>query len=242
MNFIDYYFRNTPEDFKFKILGITHIFILVLTYIVVFAIYKKKDYLRDHEKLYDNILKLVAIVILFGQLTFLYFFFAKTSYGFEEGLPLFTCRIALYTAFFGIILNSSKLKGVTCYLGIIGGILAVIYPDMYEYAFPHALYVDFFLEHIIILWASCLFIFVEDFSFSKDEFVYAIFFTNIFLAISLVINYLLDSNYAYLARPPFAIEFFQKIPYPIFVIIIFATYDLLVLIVHKFCRHFKYKK
>ncbi len=242
MNFIDYYFRNGPEDFKFKIFGLTHIFILTFTFLGTYFIYKNRNYLKEHANLYKIILKIIALLVLFEQVSFLYFYFFKTNYGLEEGLPLFTCRIALYTAFFGIILNSSKLKGVTCYFGIIGGILAVIYPDMYDYAFPHALYVDFFLEHIIILWASCLFIFVEDFSFSKDEFVYALFFTNIFLAISLVINYLLDSNYAYLARPPFAIEFFQKIPYPIFVIIIFATYDLLVLIVHKFCRYFKFKK
>lgn len=242
MNFISYYFRNTPEDFQFKFFGGVHIFILVLTSLVAFLIYKNKNYLKECDNLYKSILKVIAFLTFFEQVSFIYFYFFKTDLGLEEGLPLFTCRIALYTTFFGIILNSKKLKGITVYYGIIGGILALFYPDMYHYAFPHVLYVDFFVEHISILWAACLFVFVEDFEFSKGQFYFALAFTNVFLAVSLIVDQVVDANYAYLLRAPFAIEFFQSIPYSLFVAVTFVTYNFLVWISQKFCSYFKYKK
>lgn len=241
MNFIKYYFRNAPEDFEFKIFGLSHIFILALTFSGAFIFYKNKHYLKDHGNLYKNILKAIALIIFLEQMSFLYFYFFKTDYGPEEGLPLFTCRIALYTTFFGILLRSKKLKGITVYYGIIGGILALIYPDMYRYAFPHVLYVDFFTEHILILWAACLFVFVEDFEFSKEQFYFALVFTNVFLVVTLIANQLMDSNYAYLVRAPFAINFFESIPYPLFVVITFAAYNFLVCLVQKICLYIKYK-
>ncbi len=242
MNFIDYYFRNAPKDFKFKIFGLTHIFILTFTFLSTYFIYKNRNYLKEHDNLYKIILKVIALLVLFEQVSFLYFYFFKTNYGPEEGLPLFTCRIALYTTFFGILFKSKKLKGITAYYGIIGGILALIYPDIYSYAFPHVLYVDFFTEHILILWAACLFVFVEDFEFSKKQFNFALVFTNVFLVVSLIVDQVMDANYAYLLRAPFAIKFFQSIPYPVFVVITFAAYNFLVWVVQKFCCYFKFKK
>lgn len=242
MNFINYYFRNAPEDFNFKFFGGVHIFILALTFLGTYFIYKNRNYLKERDNLYKNILRVIAFFALFEQGSFLYFYFCKTDLGLKEGLPLFTCRIALYTTFFGIILRSKKLKGITVYYGIIGGILALVYPDMYHYAFPHALYVDFFVEHIAILWAACLFVFVEDFEFSKGQFYFALAFTNVFLVVSLIADQVVDANYAYLLRAPFAIKFFQSIPYPVFVVIIFAAYNFLVWVAQKFCLYFKYKK
>ena len=242
MNFIDYYFRNAPENFKFNIFGLPHIFILALTFLGTYFIYKNKNCLKERDNLYKNILRVIAILVLFEQVSFLYFYFFKTDYGLEEGLPLFTCRIALYTTFFGIVLRSKKLKGITVYYGIIGGILALVYPDMYQYAFPHVLYVDFFTEHILILWAACLFVFVEDFEFSKKQFNFALAFTNVFLVVSLIVDQVVDANYAYLLRAPFAIEFFQSIPYPVFLVITFTAYNFLVWIVQRICIYIKYKK
>lgn len=242
MNFIKYYFRNASEDFEFKIFGLTHIFILALAFSVAFSIYKYKNFIRDHKNFYGNILRAMALIALLQQASFLYFSFYRTDFGLEEGLPLFTCRIALYTTFFGILLRSKKLKGITVYYGIIGGILALVYPDIYAYAFPHVLYVDFFVAHISILWSACLFVFVEDFEFSKEQFYFALVFTNVFLVVALIADQLMDSNYAYLVRAPFATQFFESIPYPLFVVITFAAYNFLVWLVQKICLYIKYKK
>lgn len=236
MNAWEYFFRVNEEDFVFQQFGTAHIVLLILMLTVGFLIYQYRYFFQRNEKLYRRILHGIAMMIFFQQLSFYYFYGSTGVFNVVDGLPLYTCRVALLTTMVGIWFRSDRCKTVTVYWGLIGGILPMIFPDLQPYRFPHAMYISFFVTHLSIFWASLFFVFVEEYRFKKETYRFMIFFANSVLMLSLIANVLFHANYGYLTESPVMKTYFAAWAYPIYLALAFAVYNLLLFSVYQIGR------
>ncbi len=242
MDFWHFFFRLEEDNFKFKQFGTVHLTMLCLMIIGALLIYKFRKNIRANKGIRKTLDMTFLLIILLQQSMFLYFYFILSPMDFKNGLPLYTCRIALYTTFFGILFNSYNLKSATIYLGLAGGIVPMIIPDLHPYAFPHILYVSFFVTHISVFWASLMFFIVDKYNFDKSGFIFMCKFINIVLLISIVANMLFDANYAYSSSSPVFKDFFEKLPKPLYFLIVAIVYNLANLIIYRVGNKLKLKE
>lgn len=232
MDTIKYFFRINEDQNRFESYSLTHLLLVVLMIGVSIILYLNRERIRNNKSL-DKIIKIVLMgLIIFQQGTFLYFNFVLKKNGLTEGLPLYTCRAALYTSFFALATNLKIPKAITAYWGFIGGIIPMISPDLDYYLWPHITVVNYFLTHFSIFWTGSYMLFVEEFKFTKNTLYINLIATNIFLTISLLANKLFNANYAYLSESPIFKDNVSKWPRLLYLVLIYVIYNLFVLLVH----------
>ncbi|CDZ74329.1 hypothetical protein ING2D1G_0134 [Peptoniphilus sp. ING2-D1G] len=241
MDFWNFFFRLEKDDFKFEKFGTVHLIMFCIMVIGALLIYKFRKNIRANKRLRKTIGLIFLLTILLQQSMFLYFYLVVSNIDLENALPLYTCRIALYTTFFGILLNSSNLKSATVYFGLAGGIVPMIIPDLQPYAFPHALYVSFFVTHFSVFWAALMFLFVDKYNFDKSGFVFMCKFVNVFLIASVIANIAFDANYAYSSSSPVFKGFFGSLPKPLYFLLVVIAYNLSNLIIYRVGNKLKEK-
>lgn len=242
MEKIKYFYRIEEDGYVFPKFSMQHfIIVLFLISICCFIIFFKESLIKDNKK--RKILKLIFLFLLiFQQINFLYFFVFIKGTGIYESLPLYTCRFAIYASIFAIITGSEKFKGLSVYLGMIGSFIAFLSPDLEKYSFPHILFINYFLTHFLIYSVALYYIIIEKYSFSKEGLKNTLLILNLYLFITLFIDMLLDTNYAYLKKSPVMIEKFNMIPKMIYTLLIFLIYNLSIILCHKFLKFIKERK
>ena len=182
----------------------------------------------------QKIIKIIFLIgLIFQQITFIYFSFFIKGDGIIDGLPLYTCRITVYVSIFALVLNSNKLKTVTIIWGIVGGILAMLVPDLHPYKWPHILYMNFFLTHILIFAIGMYFLLIEEVRPNTENKIFTYKFANIFLIMTLALNYILNTNYSYLRISPVYKDFFLKFNPILYAIFVIALYNIEIFIIMK---------
>ncbi|WP_071027150.1 TMEM164-related integral membrane acyltransferase [Peptoniphilus raoultii] len=228
----DYFFRLEEDGVRFKNFSLTHIVIVFFIFFCCYLIYKNRFEIRKDMKLNRGLRIFLIGLILIQQFIFYYFFLANAYYSIKDLLPLYTCRVALLAGLFALIFSSYKLKAINIYWGSIGGIIPLIVTDIMPYNFPHAMFISFFMTHAAILWTAAIFIFVDNYSFSAGDLKFMYYVANFQILFSLVLNDVLGANYAYLNESPIFTEYFASIPRILYLILVFAIYNLLIYIVY----------
>ena len=129
----------------------------------------------------------------------------------ENSLPIHLCDIAAYASAVALFLiarspaaNSLGKRNPlfeACYFWGLGGTLQALLTPVVDEAFPHPLYLIFFLMHGAIIWSVTLMIGVG--LRPRRGFVLRTFLlTDALAAVVLAINALLGTNYMYLCGPP----------------------------------------
>lgn len=236
MNAWEYFFRYEEDGVIFQKFGMEHILGIIYMLGIGYLIYHHRDSLKKNKKM-AGIVQGILILLMSVQL-FIYYYFYIASGHFTLGLnlPLYTCRITVICAILGILFHSEKLKTVTIYWGLIGGILSMIVPTVLPYAFPHAMYVNFFMIHILIFWAALFFLFVEGYSFDWKNLKFMFQFANIMLLACSVCNYFFGGNYSYLSESPVMTDFFAAWYPPVYQLLAFGIYNLLIGLVYFFAK------
>jgi len=108
------------------------------------------------------------------------------------------------------------------YLGIITSILALLFPGLDPFSFPHITQFSYFIGHLFLLWGSVYLLFIKKIGMSKEDFKKTIIFINVYHLLMLFINKIIDSNYAYMSSPPIEIGIkLSPLIYALSVIMIF---------------------
>lgn len=197
-NFIAYFFRVTPDGRDIVKFGLTHIIILIISFLGGILIYKMRDKLKGNEKL----LKIFIICLALQQAILYAWYFLGGDFSFKESLPLYDCRVAILSLIYGVFFKKEGFKRIGIYLGFVGSIVALLSPDLSGYLHPHYMWYSFFVGHAMLLWVTCYIFFVEEITISRETYMNVFIVTNI-LHISLIFfNRIIDSNYGYLSEPP----------------------------------------
>ncbi|HEM5490548.1 TPA: TIGR02206 family membrane protein [Streptococcus suis] len=167
----------------------THFGLLVLLFILL---YLTKRY---YTKTWFN--RLFWSILLF-QVISLYTWYVWAEFPLSENLPFYHCRLAILFLLFA---RKGDLKLYFSYLGLIGSLVAFIYPVFDHFPFPHLTFFTFVVGHYALAVLCLSYILTEghQFSLSRRE---RLSLTVMLHLVMLFVNWLTKGNYGYLTRLP----------------------------------------
>jgi hypothetical integral membrane protein (TIGR02206 family) len=224
---LKYFFRADPDMAVFPKFNLIHLVILmVLVAGIIWLLYMiKKKSPRVH-----RVYQILAVILCIEQVTHYSWYFFSLEFDATQALPLYSCRIAMLALIIGGILRSDVILLFGAYLGFLGGIVALVYPYIDPYAFPHITNFTFVIGHLVCTWLSIV-VLSEKVS-SKRQMVGVFVLLNIFLVITYVVNATVDANYAYLMWSPIAESYFLRWPHFLYVFCVYCTYVAIILLTY----------
>ncbi len=220
-----YLFRNKP-DFVSDIFGQWyHILFFVLFWLfiafIIFLYKKGKG---------ETALKVSAIVLLADQIIENTWFW--TAPYLEDPLPLYHCRIA--KVFFPLVVlffrKSKYFKQLLITIGLYGSIVALAYPNIDPFSFPHITNIDFFLSHYLIGAIAVLLVLIEKIKPTLRLVLSTQLSMLLFNCFLIVINLMTNKNYGFLFKPPLLPDLLGKLSLPAYTTLVCFVYALLGLI------------
>ena len=130
-------------------------------------------------------------------------YIAAGTWDVQYNLPIQLCGISsLICCVLPFIKKKKKLFEFVYYTGIIGGVMAILTPQMNYFDGTIRYYLNFYVSHSLII-ALPIFMFLHlDMKLPRLSWFKLWINLNILMAIIMPINFLLDSNYMYVNAPP----------------------------------------
>src|SRR3712207_929437 len=133
-----HFFRYEPDGIP--VLNMLLIRIVLIAFLVIAYRY------RSNRKL----LKSLLFASVAAQAFLLGWYIGDRALLIKEGLPLYHCRIAAIMMAVGCVLDKPKLSKFFAWLGLIGAMIAFVFPDPSPYTWPHLTNVTFIVTHYLI--------------------------------------------------------------------------------------------
>jgi len=173
---------------------IVYFFFLGLTIFSIYAIFTKKDFIRKHKKL---IYIIVTILLIWTQIARYFVVYLRGDFLLTENLPFYICRLSVVVLLYYVITKDKRVASFLFYWGATG-FAGILYPNgpMSNVA---NLTETFYIDHYLLSITPFFLLVYEGYKpVRKDLFiitgvVFAI------LTIFIPINYILGSDYFYLA-------------------------------------------
>lgn len=189
------------RDQVFEAYTIEHYLPLILialfgTSIIIIARSRFNEIQQSRCLFYISLIPFIGAFMLYPLATY------EGDINIKEDLPLHMCRaIALASPF--IVLKSSRYWIGVFYFWIMAGTLnANITPDV-EYGFPHWSYFSYWMMHSFLVIIPLYYVIVLKVKINTRDLWNAFIMMNAFVIVTLVVNFILDSNYMYTrAKPP----------------------------------------
>ncbi len=194
-----YFFRGEPDGFVFKAFSPIHLVIILALLVLMIIVYKYKNKLNP--KIFTSI---TMTVLLIDRIIMFYWYYTSGVLSLKDSLPLFTCRTAVYLLLLYFITKNKFIKSIAVYWSLFGGIVAFIYPSLFEYKFPHYTNFSFFIYHMLLILLGFSIVVFDNYQFDMKGFKNVAIFTVVYLIIVrfLVVNLIDGSNYCYLRESP----------------------------------------
>ncbi len=104
------------------------------------------------------------------------------------------------------------------FTGIIGASQAILTPNL-QYAFPHFRFIEYFIAHILLIWAPLFMTWVEGYRPTVQSIKRTMIFLNILIPIVSFVNYKTGGNYMFLAHKPETASLLDMLgPHPYYII------------------------
>ena len=121
----------------------------------------------------------------------------------QYNLPIQLCGISsLICCVLPFIKKKDKLFQFVYYTGVIGGIMAILTPQMNYFDGSLRYYLNYYVSHSLIIVLPIFMFLHLDLKLPKFSWFKIWVHLNILMAIIMPINFLLDSNYMYVNEPP----------------------------------------
>ncbi|MED0959241.1 TIGR02206 family membrane protein [Bacillus paramycoides] len=194
-----------------------HAIILCIMLVGIFLLYQYQDLLRQSEW---NITVRYAIAFLFiGSEIGLHMWEWKAGiFELDTSLPFELCTISLLLASIMIVTKSYRIYEIVFFIGIIGASQAILTPNL-QYAFPHFRFIEFFIAHVLLIWAPLFMTWVEGYRPTLQSIKRTMIFLNVLIPIVSFVNYKTGGNYMFLAHKPETASLLDMLgPHPYYII------------------------
>jgi len=163
------------------------------------SMYIAKKYLNLNQQW--RLIFLLSLIPLMGYLIMLASVIYDGSFLLKEDLPVHICRFLAFATPVIIFKKNRYWMGVIYFWIIVGTLNANITPDI-ENGFPHWNYFTYWMMHGFLVLVPLYYVIVLGIRIKRLDIWNAFWVANIYVVFSLIINYLLDSNYMYTMRKP----------------------------------------
>lgn len=152
---------------------------------------------------YEGPIRSALIAALFLQQFLLYSWYVfNDAFDVVDALPLYPCRITMVLTLFLLIRWNDAVFTFTLYWGLIGAVLALLFPDTNGLGFPNVMFIQFFLGHGALLIGVLFLAIVHDVRPSTIRLTAALRWTVVYFLAVVSINAWTGGNYAYLRIAP----------------------------------------
>lgn len=151
----------------------------------------------------------------------------------QTTLPLHLCSVFVFLSAYMLAARSYKVYEFAYLIGIAGAMQAVLTPDLGIYAFPHFRYFQVFISHGSIITAALFMTFVEGYRPTSASIKRVLIISNIYMAAVGVVNWLIGSNYLFIAHKPATASLIDSLgPWPWYILGIEAVGIVAVLLLY----------
>lgn len=195
------YSRYPIDDNYFSLFSTSHlgaILTIILITLLVVLLFKYTKF-SNYRKGFRYFL---IVTIILQEASFKVWRIYVTDSPLKENLNLNLCGITLILSIFLLANKSQKLYEIVFFWGLAGATQAILTPDIGQYGYPHFRFMQFFLSHGLIILVATYMTAVEGFRPKPGSIKRLMLITNAYALIVGIINYLLGTNYLFLARKP----------------------------------------
>ena len=189
------------EDYVIEVLSTEWIInsILSLSYISMVLFFGFK-FSNEKRLLFAKFIAYSLFVFLLLY-NFLHLYFG--TWFLEKRLPLQLCYISqLICCVILFVPKKQLLFDILFYFGFLGGLQALITPLIDDYTGVIFFYIDYYYVHSTIVLFPLYLFFILKMKLTKYSWLKTFLFLNLLVVVIMPINFLLESNYMYLSKPP----------------------------------------
>lgn len=209
-----YYFDRKHSE-NFIMFSLSHWIALTTIALVCLVFFSSRVALRTHPKLRRGVRLLLVLLLLFSETGLQLWYRSQDIWKASSSLPLELCGITLLLSVIMLLTRSRLLYSFLYFAGIGGAFVALITPNL-VYPYPHFRFLLFFIAHGTIILASLYMTWVEGYKPTWRSLFFTMLCLNIVAACVRIADYLLDSNYMFLAHKPSTysiLDYFGPYPY-----------------------------
>lgn len=170
---------------------------VILLGIIIIAIPKYSQ----SERIDKGMRLLISFIQYFLLITLRVVRISDGSFSMQESLPLHLCGFSAFLIPLMLFKNNEKLFQVLYFWGVGGATQSLLTPTL-QNPFPSFYYFEFFLTHGIIITGALYMVFIENYRPSFKGLIRAYWLTCLMLIPIGLINWLLGSNYFFIAHKP----------------------------------------
>ncbi|MBO1582231.1 MULTISPECIES: YwaF family protein [Bacillus] len=210
------YFGAFPVE-KFVPYSKQHVIILLLIGIGAYFLYHFQDLLRQQQ--WNMIIRYTMVFLFIGSEIGLDVWQMKAGiFQLSTSLPFELCTISLVLVTIMVITKSYKIYEIVFFTGIIGASQAILTPNL-QYAFPHFRFIEYFIAHVLLIWAPLFMTWVEGYRPTFQSIKRTMIFLNLLIPIISFVNYKTGGNYMFLAHKPETASLLDMLgPHPYYII------------------------
>lgn len=145
--------------------------------------------------------KLGYLIIVQVIFTNIYLLFVQNCWTLENNLPLSLCRASIILSALALITKKKWLVIWASYLGISGGLISILTPDL-SYGISAYTIFDYYFVHGILIFIPILLIYLLGIKLDKLSSIKAFIYGNVMLLMVFPIDFLINANYMYLRIKP----------------------------------------
>jgi hypothetical integral membrane protein (TIGR02206 family) len=181
-----------------NIMGPSHIFIVCLSILsIIFSPRYFKKSSRNSKKIF------AATIIIFLLINQIMDFYREgiMSGRWQDGLPLHLCDFSTIAVILYFLTQNRNFFVFAFFFGIAGGGMAILTPDT-VYGFPYVGYIQSQIGHTMILMGVSYAMIIDKQRPYLRDVIKALFYASILLIFTYFMNYILGTNYWFLAEKP----------------------------------------
>jgi hypothetical integral membrane protein (TIGR02206 family) len=184
----------------FELFGPAHLAALgVVLVLIVLLIAFRRSFTPRGRQYFRTIL---AAVLILNELAWHLWNYLTGQWTVQTMLPLHLCSVLVWVSAYMLLTRHTTIYEFAYFLGIAGATQALLTPDAGIYGFPHFRFFQSIISHGSIVLAAFYMTFVEGFRPYKSSLLRVLVWANLYMAAVGLVNWLLGSNYLFIARKP----------------------------------------
>ena len=203
----------------FVIFSPSHLVALSIIVLILIAIYVFRNRFTERGKKIFRY-SLAAMLIIQEISNHAWFIYAG-QWTAQEMLPLHLCGLLVWASAFMLVRKSNTVYEFAYIIGIMGALQALLTPNIGVYGYPHFRFFQTNLSHGGIVIAALYMTWVEGFRPYPKSLWHVLVYGNVYMLFAGIINWLIGSNYLFIAHKPETASILDSLPdWPIYILYI----------------------
>ncbi len=184
----------------FQFFGIPHLTVLgLLLFVNIFFFFRGKHFSPATRR---RLRYGMATLLLANEIGYHVWRISTDTWTIQNMLPLHLCSALVWLSVVMLYTNNNRIYEYVYFLGIAGAAQALLTPEAAQYGFPHYRWCQTFLSHSILVTAPIYMTLAEGFRPYWRSYFHMVLATNVYMLFVGMVNWLVGSNYLYVARKP----------------------------------------